>query len=187
MNLSKAWVNDMGTAKNYAEALLSLTDELGTTEDAKRDIKICRDILSKNPEYISLTDTPALAVPDKLSLIDSAFEAVDISVKNLLKILCEKHSVHRFSKIADEYLLLYNESRGISEAEAISAEALSENQITALKKKLEEMTGKKIVIKNIIDKTVLGGVKLRFEGRQLDGSVRSRFEAIEKSLKSTII
>ncbi len=177
----------MSAVKNYAEALLSLTDELGSTETAKEDIIACRDALTKNPEYISLSDNPALSVPEKLSLIDEAFSSVDISVKNLLKILCEKHTVHLFPKIASEYISLYNDSRGISEAEVISAVMLSERQIDALKKKLEAMTGKKIIVKNKIDKSVLGGIKLRFEGRQLDGSVRSRFEAIEKALKDTII
>jgi exodeoxyribonuclease VII large subunit len=56
-----------------------------------------------------------------------------------------------------------------------------------LKEKLENMTGKAIVIKNTVDKTVLGGIKLRYLGRELDGTLKARLSSIEKSLKNTII
>ncbi len=177
----------MSGAKDYAEALLSLTDELGTTNSALEDVRAASKALTENPEYAKLADTPALSVHEKLSLIERAFSSVDESVRNLLKILCEKHSVHIFPRIASEYVSLYNESRGICNAEVISAIRLSEPQMAALKKKLKEMTGKTIVLRNTIDKSVLGGIKLRYMGKQLDGSLRSRLDAIESTLKNTIL
>ena len=177
----------MSGALNYANALFSLSEELGTSEGVLADLNATSEILKSYPEYVRLLDTPAISVPEKLSLIDEAFSPVTETVVSVIKILAEKHSVHLFSEIAKGYTALYNESRGICTAEIISAVELSDAQTQKLKEKLENMTGKTIVIKNTTDKSLLGGVKLRYLGKVLDGTLKARLTAIEKSLKNTII
>ena len=177
----------MTGAANYAEALFSLSEELRETEAVILDIITVRDALSSNPDYFKLTDTPALGVPEKLSLIAAAFAPLGQTVRNLMSVLCEKHSVYLFPEIAKEYISLYNESRGICPAEITSTFMLSAEQIAKIKAKLEKLTGKKITVKNKIDKDLLGGIKIAVMGKQFDGSLRSRLSAIEEGLKNTIL
>lgn len=177
----------MTGAANYAEALFSLSEELHVSDRVLSDVTAAADALSANPDYLKLTDTPALSVPEKLELMSRAFSALGEEVRNLLFILCEKHSVHIFREIAKEYVSLYNESRGICPAEVTSAVALSPDQLDRIGKKLESLTGKTVIIKNKIDRDLLGGIKLAFMGRQLDGSLRARLSAIEDGLKNTIL
>ena len=174
-------------AKEYADALFSLAEESFRTDAVLEDVKACAAAMKNNPGYSVLTDTPAISVPEKLSLIDRAFAGVDECVRNLLKILCEKHSVHKFPAIAQEFILLYNESRGICQADVISAVMLSAKQMNELSGKLERLTGKKILLHNVIDKNVLGGIKLRYMGVQMDYTLRSRLDAIERSLANTVL
>lgn len=177
----------MSGASNYSEALFSLSEEMGNSEAVLSDLNVTADILKGYPEYVKLLDTPAISVPEKLSLIDEAFGSVTTTVKSVIKILAEKHSVHVFPDIVKEYAVRYNEARGICTAEIISAVELTESQTQKLKEKLENMTGKTIVIKNTTDKSLLGGIKLRYLGKELDGTLKARLSAIEKSLKNTII
>ena len=177
----------MTGAANYAEALFSLTEELQNTEAVLADIKTADEILKSNRDYLKLTDTPAIGVPEKLSLIASAFASLDETVRNLLSLLCEKHSVHIFPEIAKEYISIYNESRGICYAEVTSAVALSDAQINKIRIKLEQMTGKTIIVKSKTDRELLGGIKLAVMGKQLDGSLKARLSAIENGLKDTIL
>lgn len=177
----------MTAARDYAKALFLLTEELGTTESANEDIRAVRELLLENPSYATLTDTPALSPEERLSLISEAFAEVDVSVGNLIKILCEKHSVYLLPDIAKEFVSIYNESRGICPAEAVSAVPLSEAQLGAIREKLAFMTGKTVILKNTVDPTVLGGIKLRYMGIQLDGSLKARLNAIEQGLKNTIL
>ena len=177
----------MTGAANYAEALFSLSEELHETQTVLSDVKTARDALLSNKDYFKLTDTPALSVPEKLSLIGSAFKDLSEIVRNLLFLLCEKHSVHLFPEIAKEYISLYNESRGICPAEVTSAVALTDEQISRIRIKLEQLTGKTIIIKNKIDKELLGGIKLAVMGKQFDGSLKARLTSIESGLKTTIL
>ena len=177
----------MAGYNEYAKALFLITEEEGVTELALSDIKLVMQALQENPDYIKLLDTPAVSKSEKLLLIDEAFSGITQSLKNLLKILCEKHSVFLFSEIGKNYEAIYNESRGIEKVEAVTAIPMNEKQLEKMREKLEKMTGKKIIIKNTVDKGILGGVKLRYSGIQLDGSVKTRLNSFEKSLKNTVI
>lgn len=173
--------------KEYGKALFLLTEELGKTESALKDVLCAAEIFAKNPDYAKLLDTPAITKAEKLALADTAFASLDTSVKNLIKILCEKHSIHAFGGVCRTFVSLYNESRGIEEVEAVSAVAMSEEQILRMTKKLTLMTGKKIILKNTVSPEILGGLKLRYSGIQLDGSVKTRLDKFEASLKNTVI
>ena len=177
----------MRGAKEYAEAIFLLAEELGTTEEAFCDIKSFSEALSENPKYIDLCDTPAIAINEKLALIGEALGSVTECVRNLVMILAERHSVRLFPAIAKEFKELYNDSRNILEAEAVSAEPLGDTELSKIKEKLEKKTGKTVVLTNTVDRSVISGIILRYMGIQLDGSLAARLAQIEKSLKNTIL
>ena len=174
-------------AKEYGKALFLLTEEDGTTETVAEDLKTVQKLLRENPRYVKLLDTPALAKEEKLRLIDLAFSSLHESVLNLTKILCEKHSVYRLSQVAEHYAALCDEARGILRAEVLTAVAMTQQQISALTARLCRLTGKTVIIKNTVSPEILGGVVLRYAGKQLDGSLRARLDGFEKSLKETVL
>ena len=173
--------------KEYGKALFMLTEEVGSTETAFADVKLADEIFKANPDYVKLLDTPAVTKAEKIGLIGAAFSVLDESVVNLIKLLCERHSVYTYGDVAKSYALLYNESRGIEEVEAVSAVPMSKEQILRMTEKLSSMTGKKIIFKNTVCPEILGGIKLRYSGIQLDGSVKTRLDKFEASLKNTVI
>ena len=177
----------MTSAKEYGKALFLLAEEDSTTAAIAEEMESVREILRENPRYEKLLDTPALSKEEKLLLIDRAFSTLNENLVNLIKILCERHSVYQFARIAGAYIELYDESRGIERVDALTAVAMTPKQIAALAEKLSYSTGKKVVIKNTVDTSLLGGVVLRYAGKQLDGSVKARLSALEKSLKETVL
>ena len=174
-------------AREYGKALFLLAEEEGTTELALGDIRLVKEAMSKHPTYETLLDTPALPVETKLGLIDEAFAGINANVKNLLKILCEKHATHDMPKVASVFEALYDEARGNLRVEAITALPMTKKQLAAMQNKLELQTGKHIFIENIVDASILGGVTLRYGGVQIDGSVKARLESLEKSLKGLVV
>ena len=106
---------------------------------------------------------------------------------NLIKIIVEKRLAHRFDAIFEGYLDSYDASRGILRVEAITAVALTADQTAALTKKACALTGKTAIVKNTVDPTILGGMKLRYGGTQLDGSVKTRLDKFEAALRDTVM
>ena len=177
----------MTGAQEYGKALFLITEEDGKTERVLADIKTAKAVFEKNPEYANLLDTPALPKDERVGLVDKAFSGLDESLVNLIKIVAERRIAHLFGKIADEYLALYDESRGIERVEAVTAVALTDAQKKALTEKLGRLTGKTVIVRNTVDRSILGGVKLRYSGVQLDGSVKTRLDKFEAALRDTVI
>lgn len=177
----------MSGATEYAKALFLLSEEEKNTDITVSDAKTVLEVLKKNPEYRNLADTPALPTKEKVALIDEAFHGIDGNLLSLMKILCEKREFHSLPRVLSEYLFVVDESRGVLNVTAITAVPMLARQIQAMKKKLEDMTGKTVRLENTVDPKVLGGVRLRYAGVQLDSTLESRLIALEKSLKSAIV
>ena len=180
-------MNNNGTGAAYGEALFMLTEEVGSTESVRDDVSCVIELIGQHPSYLSLIDSPALSREERLGLIDEAFGSLDKNLVNLIKILAEKRLVHALHDTMRAYLALYDKSRGIERVEAISAVPLTEEQITKLTAKLEAITGKQIIVRNTHDPELLGGMKLRYLGIQLDGTVKSKLEGFEKRLSELVI
>lgn len=173
--------------KEYAKALFLLAEERGALQAILCDLKQAAEALAEAPDYVALLDSPSLSREEKDALIDEAFASLDTDLCSFLKILSAKHSLYTLSRTADAYEALCDEAMGIIRAEAITAAPLTEAQAEKLKARLEEETKKTVILSNTIDPSLLGGVKLRYMGKQLDGSLKNRLEAIRKSLQSTAL
>jgi F-type H+-transporting ATPase subunit delta len=173
--------------KAYGEALFSLTEELGKTEAVLRDVETLEAVISRSPEYLKMLDSPALAREERLGLIEASLGTLDRNLVNLTKLLAEKRLSHALPKVLEHFRRAYELSRGIERVEVISATVLSEAQKAKLKAKLTGMTKKQIIISYTHDPSLLGGMKLRYMGIQLDGSVRSKLDGFAKSLSELVI
>ena len=174
-------------AKEYGRALFLITEEENLSDKVLADVKTAEKSLRLNPEYVKLLDSPAIPKEERVALADKAFGSLNVNLLNLIKILIEKRDVRYFNKVAEEYYLLYDSSRGILRVEAVTAIPLTDSQRDAMTKKLSSSLNKTVVLTNTVDKTTLGGVKIRYSGVQLDGSVKTRLDKFESALMNSVI
>ena len=177
----------MNNVQEYGRALFELATEVGRTKEIYGDVMAVKEIIRKSPEYAKLLDTPAISREERTALIDEAFGSVDEYLRNLIKIMADGHVAYLFPKVADTFSTLYDEATGIERVEAISASALTEAQRAALTARLAEITGKRIVLTTVVDRSILGGMKLRFASKQLDGSIKTRLDTLAKNLSGTVV
>ena len=174
-------------AKSYGDALFMLADELKQTEEIKDDLDILCKTIKENPDYLKLLNTAALSRNERVGLADEALKGLNKNLVSLMKILVERRIAYLIFKIRDAYMSAYDISRGIERVEAITFMPLTELQLNKLKDKLTNITGKQIIIKNTIDPSILGGMKLRYLGIQIDGSIKTKLDSFEQSLKDLVI
>ena len=69
---------------------------------------------------------------------------------------------------------------------AVTAIPLDEEQMEKLKNKMAGVTGKQIVLKNQVDPSVLGGVLVRVENKQIDDTIKNRLNELTTRLGQII-
>ena len=167
----------------YGKALFLLALEENLDDVIFQEIKALTDIFRENNEYIIILDSPAIMLDEKLSMIDNSLGGCHEYIKNFLKILCEKHSVFQFENCVKAFSKEYDKYHNIIRSVVISAVKLSDSQLEKMKLALEKKSGKVVFLENEIDPSLIGGVVLRTEGKQLDGSLKGRLDSMKRSIE----
>lgn len=176
------------TGRLYGGSLYDLAAEEQLTDIYLEEMQAIRDLFRENPEYLGLLSEPALAKEERLGLIETAFgNQAQRYLVNFLKILCERGLLKEFAGCTEEFTRRYNLEHGIAEAVVTSAVDLTEAQINALKERLEKMSGKKVSLSCKKDPSVVAGLRVELEGKQLDGTVQGRMSDLSGRIKNVIV
>lgn len=173
--------------REYGKALFLLAEERGTGDSVLSDLETAERAFSALPSYEKLLDSPAVSGEEKSRLIDEAFAPLDKDVVSFLNILAERHAIYDFPKCVTAYRALYDEARGNLRVVAVSAVPMNKEQIAALSQKLAKKTGKTVFLENEVDPSILGGLRLRYAGIQIDASLRTKLDALEKQIAGMIL
>lgn len=175
-------------AATYAQALYDLAAEEKLEDTALRQLRALQQAFSEEPGFIRLLNAPNLSKQERCDVLDQSFrEGVHIYVLNFLKILTEKGYMRHFDDCCKAYTRLYNEVHGILPVQVVTAAPLQESQAQRLKEKLDKITGKTVQLSCRVDAAVLGGVRLDYDGKRLDGTVQSRLDSVRDLLKNTVL
>ena len=174
-------------AGSYGKALYELSAETGKEKALRQQLSVICDAVEAQPAYMNLMDTPALGSTEKCRLIHEAFGKAEELLRNFLCILCEKRAFYTLPACRRAFEAAYDEAHAIVRATAVTAIALKERQKKALVQKLSAMTGKTVELENHIDPSLIGGIRLRYGGVQLDDSIQSRLDSLRKSLEEAIV
>lgn len=169
--------------KEYGEALYELCAEENCAQEVLEQLDMVCALFRAEPKYPHLLQDPALPKEERIQLLDEAFRGnVHPYLLNFLRILCERSAVGILPGCAQQVRDLYNEAHGLLPVTATSAVALTEGQRQALMEKLSRLTGKTILLDERVDESLMGGVKVTYDGKELDGSVAGRLEALRRIL-----
>ena len=175
-------------ASTYAEALYGLAKEENLTESMLQQLTALQESFASEPEFLHLMRAANLPKEERCQILDDCFRGkVEPYVLNFMKILTEKGYMGHFADFVKAYRDAYNTDHGIVPVKAVTAVPMTEDQIARLTEKLGKITGKTIDLQCRIDPSVLGGVRLDYDGKRVDGTVRSRLDAVSDLLKNTVL
>jgi F-type H+-transporting ATPase subunit delta len=116
---------------------------------------------------------------------DKDQKEIDGLLVDFVKVLSKNNQMRLAGNVSKKFREVYNSENGIVEAEVISCEKLSE----AIEKKIESFvkekySAKKVVINNIVDKSIKGGVVIKVGDEVMDGSVERQLKELSMSLRA---
>ena len=166
----------------YAEALFSLKRESSSVEESQLEVKELIKVLKENPDFSVLLSSSYKDFEEKEQIIDKVFKGVDEEIKTLMKIVVMNHRGQYLTEIFENYNSLVNEYRGVLEGLVYSTEPLTESQLAKLNSAIGKIETRPVELKNIIDPSLIGGVKVVINDHIYDDSIKRHIDDMKIAL-----
>lgn len=168
-------------AKRYAEAAYLIAREDGTEEVWSEGLQALAALFG-DPQAEAMFEDTRVTGGDKLQLIEKSLAGADPLVVNLARLLLRRSRTALGPQIAEAFQGLIDEAKGIAHATVTSAVSLTGDDLKSVETRLKELTGGEVVVETAVDEAILGGMIVRIGDRLIDGSTKSKLQALKRQL-----
>ena len=156
---------------------------LSISKEVLEQLLSLKTLFHEQPDFIRLLGNMSLSKEERVKIIDSVLRGqVHPYLLNFLKILCERGALTEYEGCLAAFKSLYNQAHGIVEATVTTAVALDDEQRARMAEKLSAMTGKKVVLNEKVDASLVGGVLLEMNGQRYDNTLKTRLKSIHSAM-----
>ena len=174
-------------AIRYAKAVLDQANHANISEVVFGDMKSIQETLAGSKELRVVLQSPVVKAEDKKQALIKIFDTNSDVTKGLIQILSSNKRINLLGGVAEAYVDLYNNSKGVKVATVITAVAITpEIQATVLSK-VKEMTGSEnVTIDNTIDDSIIGGFILRVGDLQYNASIANQLGNLKREFSKSL-
>lgn len=177
-----------GAAVRYARALFdtSLAEhrDVAATFDEVRQFS---SLLEANASLQRVLTNPAIPVPRKRAVVEALLArggARQPAVTKLLLLLADRDRLGILADITRAFEGLLMDHQKVVRAELITALALSDDRVQAIRAGLKAATGREVQLDTRVDPAILGGAVARIGSTVYDGSIARQLERMKETLTS---
>ena len=169
-------------ASRYGLALYQLAKEKNLIDSYQEEVKGLISVLKENADFIVVLSSSFLSKEEREEILEKTLKGVSIDIISLLKIVIENHRTSMMLSVLESFNSYCNEHNGVIEGYLYSSMRLDESRIKQIEDKISKKENQKVALKNIVDPTLLGGVKVVIHDRVYDGSLKYYLENMKKDL-----
>ena len=174
-----------GMAGRYANALFELARDKSELERVETDLKGFLGLLDESDDLKRLVASPVFSAEIQENAVSAIADKAGFGdlTKNLLHVIARNRRLSHVEDIIKGFKALLASHRGEVTAEATSAVALTDDQKAKLKASLKEVAGQDIELITKVDASILGGLIVKIGSQQIDDSLRTKLNNINKRMK----
>lgn len=172
--------------RRYAYALYEIAEEKGRINDYLNDLKLVCDVIDENNDLQAVIKHPQISTKDKKNTFINIFKGnIDADLLSFLLILIEKDRILYLREKFNEFEKIVLENRDIITGVVKTTQALSDEQYNKLILNLEKKYNKKVLLTEIVDERIIGGVYLKVNDKVIDGTLKTRIDELKKAMLSS--
>jgi F-type H+-transporting ATPase subunit delta len=170
-------------ANRYAQALYELSVEKGHTSIIQEELLEIQKAFLANPDLGELLENPRFLFAKKKELLATLFKDANSLIQDTLFVLLEKKRLNEIINFVDEFVGFVNDAAGIADAKVYSTRPLTESESAAISSTFARKVGRhSLRINNIIDPTLIGGIRVQIGNRIFDNSLVNKLERLKRDM-----
>jgi F-type H+-transporting ATPase subunit delta len=173
----------------YALSLLDLANEKGNLDAISNDMELILSAINSSSDLRMLLASPVIKLDTKQFLFDEIFKSrISSDSLNYIKFIAEKGRENLLKDIIIKFLNLRDEQLGIVNVEVQTAYDFSGNEKEKFRERFEDILKKKVKLRFITDKGIIGGFTAKVEDTVFDASLKHQLESLKSQfLKGSLI
>ena len=172
------------TARRYATAIFEIAAEQGNVDRWRDDVRQIAEYFG-NRRLLFVLREPKIPPQRKEAIVRDLLAAkIQPEALNAALLLVERGLADLAPAIATYFEKLYNDYRGQAVAQVTTAIPLDDDLRAQITGELRQITGKRILLEERVDPSILGGAIARVGDTLIDGSLRRRFILLRQQIAS---
>jgi F-type H+-transporting ATPase subunit delta len=169
-------------ARPYAEAAFKLAREHASLESWSEALALLETVV-EDTRVRALIGDPSLSRGDLERLILGVVgEQLPGHARNLVQVLLDNDRLELVPQIRSLYEALRREHESVIEAQIISAQPVTDEQLGALVARLEATHQRRIRAKVEVDPGLIGGIRIVVGDKVIDATVRGQLDQMAAAL-----
>lgn len=165
-------------ANQYAVALYELALEAAEETTIEKAFKAFTEALDDDIKAFFLN--PRVRKKDKQALLETF--KLPVLFCDFLKVVIEHHRFLDLKAIYHAYVSLLESQAKIMRIRVVSGRPLSEARMASLVKQYEQKYRRQVLLDNIVDPAIVGGLRFEFEGLVLDDTINANLNRLTSRL-----
>lgn len=171
-------------ARRYTKALFQLARDGGQEEAVGVEVEQFHSDYSRSDLQPVLT-SPAFPVDTRIQILNEVAKSEGMSslTVRFLSLLLERDRLGHLPGIVSCYRRLLNEAKGRVDAKVVSATVLEPAMVERVRGQLRAISGKEVILQQVVEPDLLGGLEVELEGKIYDGSLRTQLEKMKQRIE----
>lgn len=167
----------------YAKALFSLGKEKNLIRPLHEDISKIYNLCTDSEDFIHLLDNPVISSFQKKEILEKILKPhiSELAMQFILLITGNNREVE-IPGICRNFIDRVRADQGILPATVTTAGKLSPGTLEQIRASLEKETEKEIELTEKVNPSIIGGMILRIEDLQYDGSIATQLKKIKTAM-----
>ena len=168
-------------ARRYAQAAFDIASESDSLDEWAADLDALAEALGDD-DFAALLEAPQVPMAVKMNGIDTVLGDVGDLARTLAKLLVTHSAPRLVGAVRDEYRMMLDRERGIARADIVTATPVEDALRGEIVARLSALVDQEVDATWREDPEILGGMVARVGDRLVDGSVRSKLQALRRTL-----
>lgn len=144
---------------------------------------VLRLVRSSSPLRDALGDD-SVAGTERGRITREVFAGLHPALVNTLAVMVERNNFDLLSGVIERFGEIAEERRGATAVDVVTAVELTEALRKTISDKLSAELGKRVILREKVDPSIIGGIVINAHGRRIDASIASQLESARAVLST---